>query len=699
MPRQFPMEKVRNIGIIAHIDAGKTTTTERILFYTGRIHKLGEVHEGTTITDWMPQERERGITITSAATYCTWRDCHINIIDTPGHVDFTAEVERSLRVLDGAVVVFDGVQGVEPQSETVWRQADRYHVPRMAFINKMDRVGADFYLSVQSIHEKLGGNAVPIQIPIGAEDRFQGVVDLIEMKARIWKEDLGVQFEVVEIPEFVRGAAQKYREGLLEKLAELEDSFLEKYLEDASSFSPEEIRRTLRSGVVAGKIFPVLCGAAYKNKGVQALLDAVCDFLPSPLDLPPVEGKHPDTSQQTSRASQDQAPFSALLFKLQTDPYVGKLAFFRVYSGTLATGGQVYNSKRATRERVGRILRMHANKREEIQEVYAGDIAATVALKNAGTGETLCDEDHPILLESIKFPDPVISVAIEPKSKADEEKMGIALGRLAEEDPTFTVRTDHEVGQIIISGMGELHLEIITDRMFREFHVQANIGRPQVAYKETIRKKVSEEGKFIRQSGGRGQYGHVFLELEPLETGKGFEFVNKITQGRIPKEYIPAVEKGVREALPGGALAGYPLVDLRVILVDGSYHEVDSSEIAFKIAGAMALRSGARKAGPVLLEPIMKVEVLTPEEYMGDIIGDLNARRARIAEMGTRSNVRFIHGTVPLAEMFGYATSARSLSQGRASFNLEPSHYEEIPRQISEGIVAKANAATAESKR
>ncbi|MBI4056426.1 MAG: elongation factor G [Elusimicrobia bacterium] len=699
MPRQFTLDKVRNIGIIAHIDAGKTTTTERILYYTGRIHKIGEVHEGTTTTDWMPQERERGITITAAATYCTWRDCQVNIIDTPGHVDFTAEVERSLRVLDGAIVVFDGVQGVEPQSETVWRQADRYHVPRIAYINKMDRTGADFYMSADSIKQKLGGNSCPIQLPIGAEDKFKGIIDLIEMKAKVWAgEELGTKFEVVEIPTDMLEKAKEYREHLLEKVAEFDDAFMEKYLEGKHDFTPEDLRRLLRKGVVQGKIFPVLCGSSYKNKGVQPLLDAVCDYLPSPQDLPPLEVTNPHTDKKETREHKDSAPFSALLFKIQTDPYVGKLAFFRVYSGQLKQGDPVYFSRRRQTERVGRILRMHANKREEIKELFAGDIAATVALKSAAVGETMCAENTPALLEAMKFPEPVISVAIEPKSKADEEKMGIALGRLAEEDQTFRIKSDAETNQTVISGMGELHLEIIVDRMQREFNVQANVGRPQVAYKETIRKKIMQEGKYIRQSGGRGQYGHVFLELEPLEIGKGFEFVDKIKQGRIPKEYIPAVEKGCREALDGGALAGYPIVDVRATVVDGSFHEVDSSEMAFKIASAMAFRAGAKKANPVLLEPIMKFEVVTPEQYMGDVIGDLNSRRAKIMEMGNRGNIKFIQGTVPLSEMFGYATAVRSISQGRASFTLEPSHYEEVPGNIARGIVEKRTASEASAR-
>jgi elongation factor G len=699
MPREYPLEKVRNIGIIAHIDAGKTTTTERILYYTGRIHKIGEVHEGSTTTDWMPQERERGITITAAATYCKWRDCQINIIDTPGHVDFTAEVERSLRVLDGAVVVFDGVQGVEPQSETVWRQADKYHVPRVAYINKMDRIGADFYMSYQSIIKMLGANACPIQLPIGAEAGFKGLVDLIEMKALIWLgEELGAKWEVVDIPADMLDRAREYREKMIEKAVEFDDAAMERYLDGQHDFKAEDIRRMLRKGVLASKIFPVLCGSSYKNKGVQPMLDAVCDYLPSPKDLLPVKGTDPVTDAPAERPAADDAPFSALVFKIQTDPYVGKLAFFRVYSGAFKAGETVFFPAKRTAERVGRLLRMHANTREEIKEVRAGDIAATVAMKNVAVGATMSSEEKPIILEQIVFPTPVISVAIEPKSKADEEKMSVALGRLAEEDQTFRVKVDHETGQTIISGMGELHLDIIVDRMKREFNVQANVGNPQVAYRETVRRKVTEEGKFIRQSGGRGQYGHCILNIEPVETGKGFEFVNEIKQGRIPREFIPAVEKGVREALDGGALAGYPIVDVKVTLVDGSFHEVDSSEMAFKIAGAMALRSGCKKANPTILEPIMKFEVITPEQYMGDIIGDLNSRRARVQDMGDRGHLKFVRATVPLGEMFGYATIVRSISQGRASFSMEPSHYEEVPSNILRVIVEK-NAALMAAQR
>ncbi|MFA6583365.1 MAG: elongation factor G [Elusimicrobiaceae bacterium] len=690
MPREYPLNKIRNIGIIAHIDAGKTTTTERILFYTGRIHKIGEVHDGATTTDWMEQERERGITITAAATYCTWQDCQVNIIDTPGHVDFTAEVERSLRVLDGAVVVFDGVQGVEPQSETVWRQADKYNVPRVAYINKLDRLGADFQRSVSSIREKLGGNACPIQIPIGAEENLKGLVDLVQMKAYIWESDeTGAKFNIVDIPEDYKEAAEEAHAFMIEKIADYDESIMERYLGGETVFTVEEIRKAIRTGVLGGKFFPVICGSSYKNKGVQCLLDSVCYYLPSPIERPAVKGTNPLNDDPVERTADDKAPFSALLFKIQTDPYVGKLTFLRVYSGTLAAGDTVMFARNRATERIGRLLRMHADKREEIKEIYAGDIAATVALKNAKVGETMCDPKQPVLLETITFPEPVISIAIEPKSKEDEERMSIALGRLAEEDQTFRVRTDEETAQTIISGMGELHLDIIVDRMRREFKVQANIGKPQVAYRETIRKIAEQEGKFIRQSGGRGQYGHVFIRVEPLPIGKGLEFVDEIKQGRIPKEFIPAVEKGVLEACDSGALAGYPLVDVRIALFDGSFHDVDSSEIAFKIAGAMALRAACKNAHPVILEPIMKFEVVTPEENMGDIIGDLNSRRGKIGEMGSRGNVRFIRGTVPMSEMFGYATTVRSLSQGRASFNLEPSHYEEVPGNISKVIVEK----------
>ena len=692
----FPLDKIRNIGIIAHIDAGKTTTTERILYYTGRTHKIGETHDGASVTDWMEQERERGITITSAAVYCKWRDCQFNIIDTPGHVDFTAEVERSLRVLDGAVCCFDGVQGVEPQSETVWRQADKYNVPRIAYINKMDRIGANFRRAAKSIVDKLGGNACPIQIPVGEEDNFKGVVDVIKMKAIIWDGDHnGATFNEVEIPEELKAEAQEVRTHMIEKLADFDDAIMERYLGGETNFTEEEIRKAIRKGTLTGKFFPVVCGSSYKNKGVQPLLDAVCYYLPSPLDIPPVKGINPDTGKEETRSHSDKDPFCALLFKIQTDPYVGKLSFFRIYSGKLDAGDTIYFPSKNAQERVGRIMRLHANKREEVKSLRAGDIAATVALKNASVGQTICSPDHPIVLESITFPEPVISIAVEPKSKDDSEKMSNALARLAEEDQTFRVKTDEETNQTIISGMGELHLDIIVDRMKREFNVQANVGAPQVAYRETITKTVEQESKFIRQSGGKGQYGHVFLRLEPQAPGKGFEFVNEITQGRIPREYIPAVEKGCREALDSGALAGYPLVDIKVAVYDGSFHEVDSSEMAFKIAASMGLKEGAKKAAPVLLEPVMKVEVVTPEANMGDIMGDLSSRRAKIGEMGERGNAKYIKALVPLAEMFGYATTVRSLSQGRASFTMEPSHYEEVPSNVAKAVIEKKTAAAA----
>ena len=692
----FPLDKIRNIGIIAHIDAGKTTTTERILYYTGRTHKIGETHDGASVTDWMEQERERGITITSAAVYCKWRDCQFNIIDTPGHVDFTAEVERSLRVLDGAVCCFDGVQGVEPQSETVWRQADKYNVPRIAYINKMDRIGANFRRAAKSIIDKLGGNACPIQIPVGEEDNFKGVVDVIKMKAIIWDGDHnGATFNEVEIPEELKAEAEEVRTHMIEKLADFDDAIMERYLGGDTNFTEEEIRKAIRKGTLTGKFFPVVCGSSYKNKGVQPLLDAVCYYLPSPLDIPPVKGINPDTGKEEERKHSEKEPFCALLFKIQTDPYVGKLSFFRIYSGKLDAGDTIYFPSKNAQERVGRIMRLHANKREEVKSLKAGDIAATVALKNASVGQTICSPDHPIVLESITFPEPVISIAVEPKSKDDSEKMSNALARLAEEDQTFRVKTDEETNQTIISGMGELHLDIIVDRMKREFNVQANVGAPQVAYRETITKTVEQESKFIRQSGGKGQYGHVFLRLEPQAPGKGFEFVNEITQGRIPREYIPAVEKGCREALDSGALAGYPLVDIKVAVYDGSFHEVDSSEMAFKIAASMGLKEGAKKAAPVLLEPVMKVEVVTPEANMGDIMGDLSSRRAKIGEMGERGNAKYIKALVPLAEMFGYATTVRSLSQGRASFTMEPSHYEEVPSNVAKAVIEKKTAAAA----
>ncbi len=687
------LKKVRNTGIIAHIDAGKNTTTERILYYTGKSHKIGEVHDGNTTTDWMPQERERGITITAAAISTQWQGYTVNIIDTPGHVDFTAEVERSLRVLDGAVTVFDGVQGVEPQSETVWRQADRYHVPRVAYVNKMDRIGADFYMSAASIVEKLGANASPIQLPIGVTETFKGLVDLLKMKAVVWTGDqLGAEFHEEEIPADMVEVSKKYRDQLIEKLADVDDQIAEKFLGGDTNFTIEELKAAIRRGCLSNKFFPVLCGSSYKNKGVQPMLDAVIDFLPGPLDVPDIEGTD-EFGKPATRKADPKEPFAALLFKIQPDPFVGKLTFFRVYSGTLKPGDTVHFARKKTSERIGRILRMHADKREEIKEIGAGDIAATVAVKNATVGDTICAPDHVITLEGMNFPEPVIQIAIEPKSKDDEEKMGIAMGRLAEEDQTFRIKTDEETGQTIISGMGELHLDIIVDRLKREFNVQANVGRPQVAFRESIKKKVEQEGKFIRQSGGRGQYGHVWLTVEPqTEMGKGFEFVDNIKQGRIPKEFIPAVEKGIREALDNGVMAGFPVVDVKVTLFDGSFHEVDSSEIAFKIAGAMAFKDACRKANPYLMEPIMKVAVTTPEANMGDVIGDLSSRRAKIAEMGNVGNVRQIKGTVPLSEMFGYATAVRSISQGRAAFTMEPSHYEEVPPNIAKTVVEKRTA-------
>ncbi len=707
MARQYTLDRIRNIGICAHIDAGKTTTTERILFYTGRIYKIGEVHDGTTTTDWMEQERERGITITAAATFCTWKgldgvERQINIIDTPGHVDFTMEVERSLRVLDGAIVVFDAGNGVEPQSETVWRQCERYQVPRMAFMNKMDKVGADFDMCVASMHEKLAANAVPVQLPIGAEDSFTGVVDIVRMKALVWNSDkLGTQYEIQEIPENLKEKAVKARALLIEKVADFDDQLMEKFLE-GNEISEKEIVLAIRKATLTGKFCAVFCGSAYKNKGVQPLLDAVCDYLPAPVDMPPTPGTDVKTGEPTTRMPKDDAPFAALAFKIQVDPRAGgrKLTYFRVYSGTLQAGSYVQNTSKKGEERISQILRMHADKSEDVKEVYAGDIAAVVGLKNTTTGNTLCDEKNPVLLESMHFPEPVIAVAIEPKSKADEERLAMALSRLAEEDPTFRVRTDEETNQTIIAGMGELHLEILVDRMKREFNVQANVGRPQVAYRESIRGKVEVEGKYIKQTGGRGQYGHCWITLEPTEAGKGFEFEDKIKGGSIPREYIPAVEKGVKQAMEGGVLAGYPVVDVKCTLTDGSYHDVDSNAMAFEIAGSMAFKEGARKAKPILLEPVMKFEVVTPEDYMGTIIGDLNSRRAQISENEQRGNARAIRGIVPLAEMFGYATTVRSLSQGRASFNLEPSHYAEVPKNVAEEIIAKAggNAASVGSK-
>ncbi len=689
MTDRISLDKIRNIGIVAHIDAGKTTTTERILFYTGRTHRLGEVDEGSATMDWMVQERERGITITSAATTCQWRGHSINIIDTPGHVDFTAEVERSLRVLDGAVVILSAVEGVQPQSETVWRQADRYGVPRIVFINKMDRTGADFFRTLAMIRERLGANAVPVQLPVGVEDGFEGVVDLIRMTSIIYTDDLGTRSDQVEIPAPLRPLAEEYREKLVEAAAELDDRLTEKYLE-GTSLTEQEIASALRAGTISARVVPVLCGAAFRNKGVQPLLDAVVHYLPSPVDIPPVEGRNPKTGELERRPADPDGPFCALAFKIVSDPYVGKLTYFRVYSGRLRAGSYVYNATRNTKERVSRILQMHANHREDIPEVLAGNVAAGVGPRETTTGDTLCDEAHPIVLEAIKFPEPVISVAVEPKTRADEEKLGASLAKLAEEDPTFKVRFDPETAQTIISGMGELHLEIITDRLLREFKVEANVGRPQVAYRETIRRPARAEGRYIRQTGGRGQYGHVWLQVEPLPRGSGIEFVDKITGGRIPREFIPPVQAGVREAAEAGVLAGYPMVDVRATLVDGSYHEVDSSEMAFKIAGSMAFKAAAEQASPVLLEPVMKVEVVTPEQYMGDVIGDLNARRGRIVAMEQRGVLRIVQAEVPLAEMFGYATALRSNTQGRATYTMEFSHYEEVPASIAETLVAKA---------
>ena len=694
MGREFPLDKIRNIGIMAHIDAGKTTTTERILFYTGKTHKIGEVHDGAATMDWMVQEQERGITITSAATTCTWKGHSINIIDTPGHVDFTVEVERSLRVLDGSVAVFSAKGGVEPQSETVWRQAEEYNVPRIAYMNKMDTTGADFFNAVQMMKDRLGANAVPIQIPMGAEDQFVGLIDLVKMQAIVYGDDLGKDEEFEPIPEEYVEEAQKWRQNLLEAVAEGDDDLMEKYLE-GEDLTEDEINATIRKMTCACKMFPVTCGSSYKNKGVQPLLDAIIAYMPAPTDVADIKGVDPETGEETTRPSSDDAPFAALAFKIATDPYVGRLAFFRVYSGKLTAGSYVYNSSKGKRERIGRILRMHSNHRTEIEEVYAGDIAAAVGLKDTGTGDTLCDEKAPVILESMVFPEPVISVAIEPKTKADQEKMGIALGKLAEEDPTFRVRTDPESSQTIISGMGELHLDIIVDRLKREFHVDCTVGNPQVAYRETIRKAVKSEGKFVRQSGGKGQYGHCWLELTPLKPGEGFKFENKIVGGAIPKEYIAPVQAGVEEAMENGVVAGYPMVDIGVTVYDGSYHEVDSSEMAFKIAGSMGFKSGAAKADPVLLEPYMKVEVTVPEEYMGDVIGDLNSRRGRIEGMEARNGAQIISAFVPLSEMFGYATDLRSKTQGCGNYSMEVDHYEEVPKNIAEAIVAK-NKGTAE---
>jgi elongation factor G len=680
---------MRNIGIAAHIDAGKTTTTERILYYTGRTHKLGEVHEGTATMDWMEQEQERGITITSAATTCEWRDIQINIIDTPGHVDFTAEVERSLRVLDGAVAVFDAVAGVQPQSETVWRQADKYDVPRICFINKMDRIGADFYHSVDTIVDRLKCRPVAIQLPIGAEDQFKGIVDLVEMRAIVWRDEtLGSKYDVEEIPADLLEKAKEYREKMIEAVSEFDHVLFEKFVE-GQPVTNAEIRAGLRSATIALKIFPVICGTAFKNKGVQTMLDAVVDYLPSPLDVPPVQGTDVDNTESVlTRKASDAEPFSALVFKIMTDPYVGQLAFFRVYSGSLKSGDFVYNVAKGRKERIGRLLRMHANKREEIQEILAGDICAAVGLRTVSTGDTICDADHPIVLESIDFPTPVIQLAVEPKTKADQEKMGLAIQKLAQEDPTFRVNTDPETGQTILSGMGELHLEIIVDRMMREFGVGANVGKPQVAYRETIRKNAEAEGRHVKQSGGRGQYGVCKIRVEPFPGG-GFEFINDIYGGTIPKEFINPIEAGIKEALEGGILAGFPMSDVKVTLYDGSYHDVDSSEMAFKIAGSLAIKEAARRAKPVLLEPIMAVEVVVPEQYMGDVIGDLNSRRGRIEGMQLRGTTQIIKSLVPLSEMFGYATELRSRTQGRGSFTMHFGKYEEVPGSIAEDIVNK----------
>ncbi|NLE23855.1 MAG: elongation factor G [Clostridiaceae bacterium] len=690
MPREFSLENTRNIGIMAHIDAGKTTTTERILFYTGRTHKLGETHEGSATMDWMEQEQERGITITSAATTAHWKDCRINIIDTPGHVDFTVEVERSLRVLDGSVTLFCAKGGVEPQSETVWRQADKYGVPRIAFVNKMDIMGADFFNCIQMMKDRLHANAVPIQLPIGKEDHFEGIIDLVKNKAYYYKDNLGQQIEETDIPEDMKELVEEYRFKMVEAIAELDEDLLTKYLE-GEELTEDELKLGIRKATVATKIIPVTCGSSYRNKGVQKLLDCVVDYMPSPIDIPDITGIIPGTDTEEARPSSDEAPFSALAFKIMTDPYVGRLSFFRVYSGTLKSGSYALNSTKNKRERIGRILMMHANDRKDIDMVYSGDIAAAVGLKNTTTGDTLCDEDHPIILESMEFPEPVINVAIEPKTKAGQEKMGIALQKLAEEDPTFRVSTNQETGQTIIAGMGELHLEVIVDRLLREFKVEANVGKPQVSYKETIRKAVKSEGKFVRQSGGKGQYGHCVIEVEPLEAGKGYEFVNKIVGGVVPKEYIPSIDSGIRDAMNSGIIAGYQVLDVKVTLVDGSYHEVDSSEMAFKVAGSMAFKDAMKKADPVLLEPIMKVDVTTPDDYLGDVIGDLNSRRGKIEGMDAIAGAQNIHAFVPLSEMFGYATDLRSSTQGRAVYSMEPSHYDPVPKSVQEQIADGRN--------
>ncbi len=688
MAREYSLEKTRNIGIMAHIDAGKTTTTERILYYTGVNYKIGETHDGTATMDWMEQEQERGITITSAATTCFWKGNRINIIDTPGHVDFTVEVERSLRVLDGSVTVLCAKGGVEPQTETVWRQADKYHVPRMVYVNKMDILGADFYNVLKMMDDRLKCNAVPIQLPIGSEQFFKGVVDLIKMKAFVFYDELGKDVREEEIPEEMTDLANEYREKLLEAVSDQDEKIMEMFLE-GEEIPEDMIKAAIRKATIDVKMVPVCCGTSYRNKGVQELLDAIVDFMPSPLDIPPIDGVNPDTGEDDHRVADDKAPFSALAFKIATDPYVGKLCFFRVYSGTLKSGSTVLNSTKNNKERIGRILRMHANHREDIDMVYSGDIAAAVGLKNTTTGDTLCDEAHPIILESMEFPEPVIRVAIEPKTKAGQEKMGIALAKLAEEDPTFRTYTDEETGQTIIAGMGELHLEIIVDRLLREFKVEANVGAPQVAYKETIRKSVEQDTKYARQSGGKGQYGHVKIRVEPNESGKGYEFINAVVGGAIPKEYIPAVDAGIQGAMAAGVLAGYPVVDVKVTLYDGSYHEVDSSEMAFKIAGSMAFKEAMRKAQPVILEPIMKVSIIVPDDYMGDVIGDVSARRGNVLGMLPRGNAQQIDANIPLSNMFGYATDLRSRTQGRGQYAMEPSHYIELPKSLQDELIAK----------
>ena len=686
MPRKYSLEQTRNIGIMAHIDAGKTTTTERILFYTGVNYKIGETHEGTATMDWMEQEQERGITITSAATTCFWRDNRINIIDTPGHVDFTVEVERSLRVLDGSVTVLCAKGGVEPQSETVWRQADHYHVPRMIYVNKMDIMGADFYNVLNMVHERLKCNAVPIQLPIGKEETFRGIVDLVEMNARVFYDDLGKDMRTEEIPEEMRDLAAEYRDKLLEAVSDFDEEIMEMYLE-GEDIPVDKVKQAIRRATVSVNMIPVVCGTSYKNKGVQKLLDAIVDYMPSPLDVPPVEGTNPKTDEVEERPADDNAPFSALAFKIMTDPYVGKLGFFRVYSGTLETGKPVLNSTKGVRERVGRILQMHANHREDLTQVWSGDIAAAVGLKNTTTGDTLCDEKNPIILESMEFPEPVIRVAIEPKTKAGQEKMGIALAKLAEEDPTFKTYTDDETGQTIIAGMGELHLEIIVDRLLREFKVEANVGKPQVSYKETVRRAATVDTRYSRQTGGKGQFAHVKLTIEPNEPGMGYEFVNKVTGGAIPKEFIPCVDQGIQGAMLSGVLAGYQVVDIKATLLDGSFHEVDSSEMAFKICGSMAFKEACQKADPVLLEPIMKVVVTAPDDYMGDVMGDINARRGQIVGTDIRNGAAIIESNVPLSTMFGYATDLRSKTQGRATYSMEPSHFVELPKSLQEALV------------